>query len=598
MSDYTASSKTISECLSAINVDMEALEGCVNLQEEFFTIKKAYFKTILKCHPDKGGDAAVFRNVNTSFEVLRGLLDSNCIASFYAAASDYSVKDAFSSAWQDFSNMETPSYNYYEEAAAEEIPQSRMECAKSNRSTCTYSSKTRPCGAKIPKGEVRIGTWHAQTGTYHWWVHLACWRVPNRVWAGFPSPDSVDFTDKVKFGKALASMNQVLLCGFTELPVDQQEQVLWHVMNKDNWAAKRYLKPLAMTGATAETKGEEASKTKEATSAATNTSPVSQPGAQLVPSNSARERFIVPVPGKDGALAGSLVGKTVVLTGTFPELGGGSGLSLGKAKVKAMIESFGGKVTGSVSGKTDILVVGKDPGYSKVSNAKSKPKCTMVSLQALANVMHGHLLGDIAKPMAIESFSSGYRGNGLAAKVSPGALAIASGRVVPIAETSSSDVASKRPKEEEGNDAKPPAKKKKLLTEVNEEADKKKSTDKPRVAPKRKAAVAAKKKATVVAVVNHVSVPQPVAAPKKKADPKPKVSPKKAAPKKKVVAKKTKKTFSVSCDGCGVDCTLRSFAVKGMNPIDPYHDFCPACADGKGGVPQSNGVSLALAIVK
>jgi BRCT domain type II-containing protein len=541
---------------------MKALEGCVNLQEEFSSIKKAYFKKILQCHPDKGGDAAVFRNVNTSFEVLRGLLDSHGIKSFYAAAFDYSVKDAFSSAWQDFSNMETPSYNYYEEAAAEEIPQSRMERAKSSRSTCTYKSKTRPCGAKIPIGEVRIGTWNAETGSYHRWVHLDCWRVPNRVWEGFPSPDSVDFTNKVKFGKALACMNQVLLCGFTELPDYQQEQVLCHVMNKENWAAKRKLKPAAKTGDNIEMKGKEALKMKEAALAATNSSSVSQPKAQLVPSNSSRERFIIPAPGKDGALAGSLARKTVVLTGTFPEVGGGSGLSLGKAKVKAMIESFGGKVTASVSGKTDILVVGKDPGYSKVSNAKSKPNCTMVSLQTLANVVYGHLLEDIAKPMTIESFSSGY--NGYIKK---------HGRMVPIEETSSSDVASKRPKEEEANDSKRPAKKKKVVTEVIVEADTEEHAEKPRAAPRRKAADATKREADAIAV------PPAAAAPKKK------------QAMKKAVAKKTKKTFSVSCDGCGVECTLRSFAVKGINPLDPELDFCPGCADGKGGVPQSNGIS-------
>ena len=38
-------------------------------------------------------------------------------------------------------------------------------------------------------------------------------------------------------------------------------------------------------------------------------------------------------------------------TGTFPELGGGAGLELGKARCRDMIEAFGGRVTGSVSGK-------------------------------------------------------------------------------------------------------------------------------------------------------------------------------------------------------------------------------------------------------
>ena len=64
----------------------------------------------------------------------------------------------------------------------------------------------------------------------------------------------------------------------------------------------------------------------------------------------------------NGAIGGVLDGKRLVLTGVFPELGGGTGLSLGKDRTTAMIESFGGKVTSAVSGKTDFVLVGKDPG--------------------------------------------------------------------------------------------------------------------------------------------------------------------------------------------------------------------------------------------
>jgi BRCT domain type II-containing protein len=48
--------------------------------------------------------------------------------------------------------------------------------------------------------------------------------------------------------------------------------------------------------------------------------------------------------GINGAREDALRGKTVVLTGLFPELGGGSGLDLGKERAKAMVEEFGGKV--------------------------------------------------------------------------------------------------------------------------------------------------------------------------------------------------------------------------------------------------------------
>ena len=58
---------------------------------------------------------------------------------------------------------------------------------------------------------------------------------------------------------------------------------------------------------------------------------------------------------------GPLVGKTVVLTGTMP--------NLTRPEATARIEEAGGKVTGSVSKKTDYLVAGADPG-SKLTRAQ------------------------------------------------------------------------------------------------------------------------------------------------------------------------------------------------------------------------------------
>lgn len=74
---------------------------------------------------------------------------------------------------------------------------------------------------------------------------------------------------------------------------------------------------------------------------------------------SAAPRYVIPRPGIDGALAESLSGRTFVLTGVFPELGGGAGLKLGKDRLRDMISSFGGRVTSAISGKTSYLVVGQ-----------------------------------------------------------------------------------------------------------------------------------------------------------------------------------------------------------------------------------------------
>ena len=65
--------------------------------------------------------------------------------------------------------------------------------------------------------------------------------------------------------------------------------------------------------------------------------------------------------GKKKERGTKLAGKTFVLTGTLP--------NFTRDEAKKMIEDAGGKVTGSVSKKTDYVVAGADAG-SKLDKAK------------------------------------------------------------------------------------------------------------------------------------------------------------------------------------------------------------------------------------
>jgi DNA ligase (NAD+) len=87
-----------------------------------------------------------------------------------------------------------------------------------------------------------------------------------------------------------------------------------------------------------------------------------QPQNQALIKELASAGLRMDVPITAGSSPGRLSGKTFVLTGTLP--------TMSREAATEVIQSLGGKVTGSVSRKTDHVVAGADPG-SKLAKAES-----------------------------------------------------------------------------------------------------------------------------------------------------------------------------------------------------------------------------------
>lgn len=132
---------TIIECLEVIGVRLEHINGADGIEGEFAAIKKVYFKAILVAHPDKGGDASVFREIQTNWEVLRELYDrgkvhGNGFVHYFSVEGKQQKAENVEVHAKATAGRNMPSYEWFAEAAEEPVPAYRVEIAKSGRSAC------------------------------------------------------------------------------------------------------------------------------------------------------------------------------------------------------------------------------------------------------------------------------------------------------------------------------------------------------------------------------------------------------------------------------------------------------------------------------
>jgi NAD-dependent DNA ligase len=92
---------------------------------------------------------------------------------------------------------------------------------------------------------------------------------------------------------------------------------------------------------------------------------------------------------RDSAVQDSLDGLRFVISHVWPDLGGGTGLKIGKERVRVHIEQFGGKVTSVISGVTDVLVIGEKPGPKKLIETLEK-EVKVIDIDILNHLIWGN----------------------------------------------------------------------------------------------------------------------------------------------------------------------------------------------------------------
>ena len=191
---------------------------------------------------------------------------------------------------------------------------------------CIYLSKARgkakKCGSEqIEKGDLRVGSMNLESGSYGNWVHLDCWRVPGKIHVGLEKEEWANSSTEI-LSLYLQNLNEVLLSGFEELTEQQQDMFIEHTRDEANWAKLQPFKSKDDAGMVMhkqtgirDTSGSQAPFETSAGPASTSTSTSIVPAQSNAVSVKKKERYIIPVPGRNGAVENKFYGKTCVLTG-------------------------------------------------------------------------------------------------------------------------------------------------------------------------------------------------------------------------------------------------------------------------------------------
>ena len=323
----------------------------ISKEEQFRLVRSSYRKKVLKHHPDKGGDIEAFRLLQSAFEYLR---DHVYADDAIPVPNIVTKRDEFETTYNEVSKRDVPSWEFYKEAPEESVPIYLFQYAVSKNSTCIV------CRTKIEEGELRIGKLNVKYGSYGKFSKLHCFSWKEL----FPFLDTFDFGNRKtwkKFYECLEQMEGLYIRGFFHLHQQDKKEIATLLLKE--WKSKGKVSEQTVTVS---------KKRKKTTEVTTTTTKLAKASQELV-----SQELVIPedkptfvVPEVTPKNRNKLKNQVFVCTGIFPELGGGSGINVGKERLREMIESFGGIYKDHLSKKnTTFLIEGKDKGNEKSQNA-------------------------------------------------------------------------------------------------------------------------------------------------------------------------------------------------------------------------------------
>lgn len=253
-------------------------------------------------------------------------------------------------------------------------PTWKVDLAATSRGGCNV------CGGTIGAGTLRVGSLDLRAGTYAWFRHFTCWK-PAGVLEAFPPARLAAEVEAFTQTNTSALITRSADVGASDVALV---------------ASTLLAATEASTVAEAEVPGSPAEASRKRSAETPETAPVAK-----------RQTTAPPVV----AVADALKHFLVVITGVFPELGGGCGLHEGKDKATEVLVGSGASVKAGITkamSKTAkaFVLVGDRPGASKVSKAQAM-NIKLINMDGLRRLLAGELLADVDAAV-VNEFSAGY----------------------------------------------------------------------------------------------------------------------------------------------------------------------------------------------